>query len=343
MLSCEVQFTRSGALNFDHWLANCRFAFCSSLMQFLIDWSTERPAVAATSSLQLRAISNFGTPSATGMTSCEPNTIIEIEIGIFRPPPDLARQYRSGSFPGRQYYLDAAAPFHARSDRSTDRRSIPFSPCGRRCLREAKADEGSFSAERNPSPALSYKGRGKELRLVAAFLAAGFEQEPGAALGLVDEDFEQARGAGILMIIAKLVGLAHRGRHVLVVFHQFTKHFARRHVALIVVLDGLQFSDLPDRAHRGAADLANALGQLIGGRENRVGLLVEHQMIVAEMPAADVPVKILGLHIKREGVSQQRVERRRNLVYRGLRQIGRRIEIGRDFVGLGFAHDEPSC
>jgi hypothetical protein len=39
--------------------------------------------VAATSSLQLRAISNFGTPSATGMTSCEPNTIIEIEIGIF--------------------------------------------------------------------------------------------------------------------------------------------------------------------------------------------------------------------------------------------------------------------
>jgi len=46
------------------------------------------------------------------MTSCEPNTIIEIEIGIFRPPPDLARQYRSGSFPGRQYYLDAAAPFH---------------------------------------------------------------------------------------------------------------------------------------------------------------------------------------------------------------------------------------
>jgi hypothetical protein len=81
--------------------------------------------VAATSSLQLRAISNFGTPSATGITSCEPNTIIEIEIGIFRPPPDLARQYRSGSFPGRQYYLDAAAPVHARPDRSTDRRSTP--------------------------------------------------------------------------------------------------------------------------------------------------------------------------------------------------------------------------
>ena len=54
--------------------------------------------------------------------------------------------------------------------------------------------------------------------------------------------------------------------------------------------------------------LAHALGQLVGGGENRVGLLVEHQMIVAEMPAADVPVKVLGLQVKREGVGQQNVE-----------------------------------
>ncbi|GMO53779.1 hypothetical protein BwDG23_65070 [Bradyrhizobium ottawaense] len=38
--------------------------------------------MAATSSLQLRVISNFGTPSATGTTSCEPNTIIETVIGM---------------------------------------------------------------------------------------------------------------------------------------------------------------------------------------------------------------------------------------------------------------------
>src|SRR5262245_7147340 len=50
---------------------------------------------------------------------------------------------------------------------------------------------------------------------VAAFLAAGLEQEPGAPLGLVDEGLEQARGAGILMVVGKLVGLAHRSRHVL--------------------------------------------------------------------------------------------------------------------------------
>src|SRR5437879_13311996 len=84
MLSCEMQLARPGAGNFDHWLASCRFAFCSSFTQLFIDWSTERPVVAATSSLQLREMSKFGTPSATVTTICELKTIIEKEIGISR-------------------------------------------------------------------------------------------------------------------------------------------------------------------------------------------------------------------------------------------------------------------
>jgi hypothetical protein len=42
--------------------------------------------VAATSSLQLRAISNFGTPSATATINCEFKIIIEIEIAILSVP-----------------------------------------------------------------------------------------------------------------------------------------------------------------------------------------------------------------------------------------------------------------
>src|SRR3954449_10533822 len=38
------------------------------------------------------------------------------------------------------------------------------------------------------------------LRRVGAFLTAGLEQEPGAALGLVDEGFKQTGGAGVLMV-----------------------------------------------------------------------------------------------------------------------------------------------
>src|SRR5229473_2892554 len=216
------------------------------------------------SSLQLRAISNFGTLSATATINCEFKIIIEIEIGIYRLLFVLTRPHRQKVFiQSVGWAKDRLAPCPIER---TTRVGAPLGP---------------------PCSA--------SLRFVAAFLAAGFEQEPGAALGLVDEGLEQPGGTGILVIVGKLVGLAHRGSDVLVVFHQLAKHFARRHVALVVVLDGLQFSDLPDRAHRGAAELANALGQLIGGGENRVGLLVEHQMIVAEMPAADVPMKILGL------------------------------------------------
>jgi hypothetical protein len=54
-------------------------------MQFFIGCSTASPVAAAASSLQLRAISNFGTSSATATTSCELKTIIENEIGILPP------------------------------------------------------------------------------------------------------------------------------------------------------------------------------------------------------------------------------------------------------------------
>src|SRR3978361_713976 len=38
-------------------------------------------------------------------------------------------------------------------------------------------------------------------RRVGAFLSAGLEQEPGAAFGLVDEQFEQTGGTGILVVV----------------------------------------------------------------------------------------------------------------------------------------------
>lgn len=53
-----------------------------------------------------------------------------------------------------------------------------------------KAADGQAAVQAKLVTWLSHKGRGQEraaLRRVAAFLTAGFEQEPGAALGLVDE------------------------------------------------------------------------------------------------------------------------------------------------------------
>jgi hypothetical protein len=110
-------------------------------------------------------------------------------------------------------------------------------------------------------------------------------------------------------------------------------------------LDGLQLGDLSDRADRDAAELAHPFGELVGGGEDRFRLLVQHQMIVVEMPAADMPVEVLGLQVKRKGVRQQRVEGCRNLLDGGRRQVGRRIKFGGYLVGfvVGFAHVAPSC
>ena len=77
---------------------------------------------------------------------------------------------------------------------------------------------------------------------------------------------------------------------------------------------------MADRAQRGAADLAHPLGHRIGDGEDLLGLLVEQQMVVAEMRPADVPVEVLGLEIEREGVGEEPVQRRRDFLS-GLRRM----------------------
>jgi hypothetical protein len=66
---------------------------------------------------------------------------------------------------------------------------------------------------------------------------------------------------------------------------------------LVGIGDGLQPGNLPDRADGDAADLAHALGQLVRGLEDRFRPLVQHQVVVAEMPPADVPMEVLGLQV----------------------------------------------
>ena len=100
--------------------------------------------------------------------------------------------------------------------------------------------------------------------------------------------------------------------------------------------------DVADRAQRDAADLAHALGQLVGGGEDLLGLLVEQEMVVAEMRAADVPVEVLGLQIEGEGIGEQSVQ--------GLGdggdglggEVGRSVERRRGFLagleGADFVH-----
>jgi hypothetical protein len=81
---------------------------------------------------------------------------------------------------------------------------------------------------------------------------------------------------------------------------------------------------MPDRADRGAADLANPLRNIVGSGENLLALLVQHQMVVAKARTGDVPVEVLRFEVKREHVGEQDVERARDIFDRVGFQVSRR-------------------
>ncbi len=69
-------------------------------------------------------------------------------------------------------------------------------------------------------------------------------------------------------------------------------------------------------------DLADAFGDRVGHGVELLGLLVQQQVIVAEMRAAHVPVEILGFEVQSEHIREDAVHTRRDIL-RGFRaEIG---------------------
>jgi len=84
-----------------------------------------------------------------------------------------------------------------------------------------------------------------------------------------------------------------------------------------------------DRAQRRAADLADPLGDVVGGLENLLALLVEEEMVVAEVGAGDMPMEILGLQVKRKEIGEQCVEGAGNVASGLGAETGRRFKAAR--------------
>src|SRR5471032_1664274 len=69
--------------------------------------------------------------------------------------------------------------------------------------------------------------------------------------------------------------------------------------------------DVPDRTQRRATDLTGALCDRIRHGKDLARLLVEQQVIVAEMRPAHMPMEVLGLEIDREHIRQKWAQRSR--------------------------------
>src|SRR3954452_14881634 len=94
----------------------------------------------------------------------------------------------------------------------------------------------------------------------------------------------------------------------------------------VIVCYALQFGDMPDRPKSSSANLSHPFCKLVGHRKNLIALFVEHQMIIAEMRAADMPMRILGLQIESKRVGHDGIESGGNGVDIGRGKVGRRAQ-----------------
>src|SRR5579872_1447548 len=128
-------------------------------------------------------------------------------------------------------------------------------------------------------------------------LARGFEEEPRAAFSFIYPDFDHARGGVVVGFGRHFVGGAQAFDKGLVVGVELNEHVVRGDKLLIVVVDALQAGDMPDRADGSATDFTNALSDVVADGEDLRGLLVEEQMVIAEVRPAHMPVEVLGFEI----------------------------------------------
>jgi hypothetical protein len=158
------------------------------------------------------------------------------------------------------------------------------------------------------------------------------EQEPFAALGLVDGHFEQAGGRHILILVADLVRGPLSLRQMDIVLHQLFYHLRWGDEVFVIVFDRLQLADMADGADRCAAYAPDALSYDVDCGEDLVGVLVEEQMVVAEVRACQMPVEVLRFYIQSKQVRNQRVKRLCDLLDALWLQICDRCQLRRGWI-----------
>ena len=147
-------------------------------------------------------------------------------------------------------------------------------------------------------------------------------EEPRPLLGLVDPLLDQAGRRDVAALLADAVRLAKARREPAVVLAQFGEHVVRIDEVRVVVLDALQTRNLADRLDRRPADLADPLGHRVRHGQQFRRLPVEEFVVLAEVRAGHVPVKVLRLQVQRKDVGERRVDHVRDLPHRLGRKVG---------------------
>src|SRR5688500_13079257 len=121
--------------------------------------------------------------------------------------------------------------------------------------------------------------------------AARLEKEPHALFRLMDPLVEEIYRRDIAVLPAEAVNLAHRVDERPVVLHELTHHVARRDERFIAVIQALQLRDVSDGPNRRPAEHAYALGDDVRHGKDIFGLLLEKEVVIAEVRPAHMPVE----------------------------------------------------
>src|ERR1700683_3914930 len=99
--------------------------------------------------------------------------------------------------------------------------------------------------------------------------------------------------------------LAHVPCQFRIIVSKFSYHVEWLDVFGFVVSDTLKARNLADRANGGGAYFPGSFSKGIPQSEYLVALFIQHQVIVPEMWAGHMPVKVFGFEIQRKRVREK--------------------------------------
>ena len=125
---------------------------------------------------------------------------------------------------------------------------------------------------------------------------------------MIDEVLQKACGRHIAGIVTERMERAHMQNKCLLVFVQFAKHILRRDEICVIVDNSLKSRYMSDGADRGPAKLPSSFGEVISHGKELIAMVVQQKVVVTEMRAAHVPVRVLGLQLEGKDIRNECVE-----------------------------------
>jgi hypothetical protein len=133
-------------------------------------------------------------------------------------------------------------------------------------------------------------------------------QEPSAVLSLVNPVFDQTGRSKVVVLFTRLVSGTQVSRQFQIVPAKLSQHVLGRDPFVVVVLEPLMLREIADGSDCSSADFWAPARRYRPSSPRVEYLLIEQQMVIAEMRATPVPVEFLRLDIESEDVGEQFVQ-----------------------------------